>query len=107
MKIQMICLLLGTVVICFATHGLCVGMLTNSRCKCAKVISNFIHPRRFQDVNIFYQGSFCRKVEIIITLKGGKKVCVDPTTPWIKRVISNFNKRPVRTKELITEESST
>ncbi|XP_048407456.1 interleukin-8-like [Stegostoma tigrinum] len=107
MKNQMVRLLLGTIVICLATHGLCMGMITNSRCKCAKVTSKLIHPRRWQDVSIFKQGSFCRKVEIIITLKKGRKVCVKPNVQWIQQVISNLNEQATYIKEFTTEESST
>ncbi|XP_048476656.1 interleukin-8-like [Rhincodon typus] len=107
MKNRMICLLLGTIVICLATHDLCMGMITKSRCKCAKATSKFICPKIWQDVSIFNQGSFCRKVEIVITLKGGRKVCVNPNTQWLQRAIFNLNERAKHTKEFITEESST
>ncbi|XP_067860835.1 interleukin-8-like isoform X2 [Heptranchias perlo] len=93
MKIQIMFLLLATIVICLATHGLCIGTITNSRCKCVKVIAKFIHPRKYQRVRTFPRGSYCRKVEIVITLKDGKNVCVNPETQWVKRVVSFFKKR--------------
>ncbi|XP_078069954.1 interleukin-8 isoform X2 [Mustelus asterias] len=93
MKIQVRFLLLGTIVICLAAHGFCIGSITNSRCKCVNVISNYIHPRKYQHVNIFNQGSYCRKVEIVITLKRGKKVCVNPESQWVQRIVSFLDKR--------------
>ncbi|XP_078399680.1 interleukin-8-like isoform X1 [Cetorhinus maximus] len=107
MKIQVIFLLLSTIVICLATHGFCIGPITNSRCKCVKVLSRFIPPKRYQQINIFHQGSYCRKVEIVITLKNGKKVCINPEAQWVNRIISFLNKRAERSNEVITEESST
>ncbi|XP_067871849.1 interleukin-8-like [Heterodontus francisci] len=92
MKIHIILLLLGTIVIFLATHGLSIGILTSSRCKCVKVISKFIHPKNYQNVNVFPQGSYCRKVEIVITLKHGKKVCVNPKVRWVKNAVS-FHKQ--------------
>ncbi|XP_072354023.1 alveolar macrophage chemotactic factor-like isoform X2 [Scyliorhinus torazame] len=103
MKIHARFLLLGTIVICLAAHGFCIGTITNSRCKCVNVISNFIHPRKYQHVGVFNQGSYCRKVEIVITLKHGKRVCVNPETQWVKRMVSFL----AGTNEVITEESST
>uniref|UniRef100_UPI00398E4B51 interleukin-8-like n=1 Tax=Pristiophorus japonicus TaxID=55135 RepID=UPI00398E4B51 len=78
--------LLATIVICLAADGLCIG--NPSRCKCTKASSKFIHPRNYQHVDIFPRGSYCRKVEIIITLKNEKIVCVNPQTQWVKRVIT-------------------
>ncbi|XP_060688221.1 interleukin-8-like [Hemiscyllium ocellatum] len=91
MKTQTICLLLTTIVISLAAQGLCMGKVTQSRCKCTAVISHFISPRKYQHIDIFPQGSFCRKVEIIITLKDGKKVCVNPKSNWVKKVIYLMN----------------
>ncbi|XP_038647746.1 interleukin-8-like isoform X2 [Scyliorhinus canicula] len=102
MRIHARFLLLGTIVICLAAHGFCIGTITNSRCKCVNVISNFIHPRRYQHVGVFNQGSFCRKVEIVITLKHGKRVCVNPKTQWVKRMVS-FLAGP---NEVVTESST-
>ncbi|XP_048400278.1 interleukin-8-like [Stegostoma tigrinum] len=91
MKTQTICLLLATIVFSLATQGLCIGNITNSRCKCATVVSRFIPPKKYQHVDIYPQGSFCRNVEIIITLKSGTKVCVNPQTLWVKKVINLIN----------------
>ncbi|GCC31583.1 hypothetical protein chiPu_0010043 [Chiloscyllium punctatum] len=91
MKTQTICLLLTTIVISLAAQGLCMGKATHSRCRCAAVISRFISPRKYQHIDIYPQGSFCRKVEVIITLKDGTKVCVNPKSNWVKRVINIMN----------------
>ncbi|XP_038647749.1 interleukin-8-like [Scyliorhinus canicula] len=88
MKSQTIVLLVATIVICLAAHGLSVGSRTNSRCKCVSVHSRFISPKYYQHIDIFPKGSFCRRLEILITLKNGKYVCVNPQTQWVKRVIS-------------------
>ncbi|XP_078069952.1 interleukin-8-like [Mustelus asterias] len=88
MKSQTVLLLLTTIVICLAAHGLCMSNLATSRCKCVKLHSRFISPKQYRHIDIFPQGSFCRKVEIVITLKTGKKVCVDPQIPWVKKVVS-------------------
>ncbi|XP_067861050.1 interleukin-8-like isoform X2 [Heptranchias perlo] len=93
MRTQTMLLLLATIVICLAAHGLCIGNSTNSRCKCVKVISRFIHPRKYQHVDIFPQGSYCRRVEVVITLKNGKMICVDPKIQWVKTVVTLLTER--------------
>ncbi|XP_043552440.1 interleukin-8-like [Chiloscyllium plagiosum] len=91
MKTQTIYLLLTTIVISLAAQGLCMGKVTHSRCRCAAVIARFISPKKYQHIDIYPQGSFCRKVEIIITLKDGMKVCVNPKSNWVKKVINLMN----------------
>ncbi|XP_055496319.1 interleukin-8 [Leucoraja erinacea] len=93
MKIQATFLLIAAVVICLAAHGLCLANPKITRCRCVKVSSHFIHPRKFQHIDIFPQNSYCRKVEIIITLKDDAKICVNPQAAWVKKVINILTER--------------
>ncbi|XP_069778990.1 C-X-C motif chemokine 11-1-like [Narcine bancroftii] len=93
MKIQTAFLLMAVAVVCLAVHGLCLTNTKISRCRCVKVSSQFIHPIRFKHIDIFPQGPYCRKVEIVITLKNEMKVCVNPKTLWVKRVINILTER--------------
>ncbi|XP_078267308.1 C-X-C motif chemokine 11-1-like [Rhinoraja longicauda] len=88
MKFQTTFLLTAAVVICLAAHGLCLVNPKITRCRCVKVSSHFIQPRKFQHIDIFPQNSYCRKVEIVITLKNNAKICVNPKTTWVKKVIN-------------------
>ncbi|XP_062898279.1 alveolar macrophage chemotactic factor [Mobula hypostoma] len=87
MKTQTTFLLVAVAVVCLAAHGLCAAGQKISRCRCVRTTSHPIDPRKFQHIEIFPQGPYCRKVEIVITLKTGTKVCVNPETVWVKRVI--------------------
>ncbi|XP_006025782.1 interleukin-8-like [Alligator sinensis] len=80
-------LLLALLVIC---HSVNAGILeTNTRlaCKCIMIRSQYIHPKVYQSVEIFPPGSACRRTEVIITLKNGNKVCVDPEIRWVKKTL--------------------
>ncbi|XP_067871862.1 alveolar macrophage chemotactic factor-like [Heterodontus francisci] len=106
MKPQTVFLLL-TIVICLASYGLCIGNTTYSRCKCVSVITRFIQPKNFEHIDIFPQGSFCRKVEIVITMKNGKKICVSPQTQWVKKLVSLLTEKNEDTTQSNANNSST
>ncbi|XP_030044840.1 interleukin-8 [Microcaecilia unicolor] len=65
-------------------------MGTELRCQCIKTESGFI-PRRFiQNVQLFPSGPHCSNAEVIATLKSGQRVCLEPTAPWVERIIKKI-----------------
>ncbi|MEE6460458.1 hypothetical protein FKM82_000970 [Ascaphus truei] len=65
------------------------------RCQCIKVQSAFIHPRLIQNVELIPSGPHCTNVEVIIALKSGELVCVDPKAPWVEKIIKRILERYV------------
>nr|XP_015200854.1 PREDICTED: interleukin-8-like [Lepisosteus oculatus] len=64
------------------------------RCQCiGKKESRFIHPKHIENVELFPRGPHCKNAEIIATLKTGKRICVEPTAPWVKVVIKAMMKK--------------
>ncbi|XP_008110346.1 interleukin-8 [Anolis carolinensis] len=66
----------------------------NESCKCLRVRSEFINPTKFARVEILPAGILCQRMEIIITLKGNRKVCVNPESKWVQvlvKLIQNTN----------------
>ncbi|CAK6433079.1 unnamed protein product [Pipistrellus nathusii] len=59
------------------------------RCMCTQTTSG-IHPRNIQNLKMFKAGTHCPNVEVIATLKNGKKICLDPNAPMIKKIIQKF-----------------
>ncbi|XP_078405750.1 interleukin-8-like [Cetorhinus maximus] len=57
------------------------------RCKCIWTTSRPIDPRTMQSMKYIPRGSHCVTTEIIVTLKNGKKLCVNPTAQWVKIII--------------------
>ncbi|CAI9604844.1 unnamed protein product [Staurois parvus] len=39
------------------------------------------------NIEVIPSGPHCKNVEVIITLKDGKLVCVDPSASWVERII--------------------
>nr|QZL14031.1 interleukin 8 [Atractosteus tropicus] len=67
---------------------------TELRCQCiGKKESRFIHPKRIENLELFPSGPHCKNAEIIATLKTGKRICVEPTAPWVKVVIKGIMKK--------------
>ncbi|KYO31954.1 interleukin-8 [Alligator mississippiensis] len=57
------------------------------RCHCINTHSKFIPPKLIQDVKLIQSGAHCQNVEVIATLQDGREVCLEPTAPWVMRVV--------------------
>ncbi|EPY78250.1 Platelet basic protein [Camelus dromedarius] len=59
------------------------------RCLCVKTTSG-IHPSNIQSLEVTRAGPHCTKVEVIALLKNGKKICLDPEAPVIKKIVQKM-----------------
>ncbi|XP_012600770.2 platelet basic protein [Microcebus murinus] len=82
-------LLLTTVVPTYVRED--VQLYLELRCTCVKTISE-IHPKNIQNLEIIKPGAHCNKVEVIATLKGGRKVCLNPEAPMVKKIVQKMLK---------------
>ncbi|MBN3315642.1 IL8 protein, partial [Atractosteus spatula] len=78
--------------VCLTYAALSEGMTLKSlgtelRCQCINKESRFIHPRLIQNVELIPSGPHCANAEVIATMKTGKKICLEPTAPWVKILI--------------------
>ncbi|XP_063281378.1 interleukin-8-like [Pelobates fuscus] len=69
------------------------------RCQCVATQSTFIHPRLYQSVELIPSGPHCKNVELIITITTGEAVCVDPSAPWVERIIKKILESKENTEE--------
>ncbi|XP_051900358.1 interleukin-8-like [Pristis pectinata] len=67
---------------------------TKLRCQCIKTSSNFIHPRFMENIEIIPSGPHCGNVEIIATLQDTNRVCLDPESSWVNKIIKKILSRP-------------
>ncbi|XP_048394108.1 interleukin-8-like [Stegostoma tigrinum] len=63
------------------------------RCQCIKTTSKFIHPMHMINIEIIPSGPHCENTEIIASLKNNDRVCLNPTAPWLKKVLSKMMKK--------------
>ncbi|KAM4709329.1 interleukin-8-like [Discoglossus pictus] len=84
------------------TEGMSLARVTELRCLCVKTHSSFIHPKHFQTVQLFPKGASCENVEVIVTLKTGSEVCLEPTAPWVQKIINRIfeNSKTKKDKQL-------
>uniref|UniRef100_A0A8C4W6E5 C-X-C motif chemokine n=1 Tax=Gopherus evgoodei TaxID=1825980 RepID=A0A8C4W6E5_9SAUR len=78
-----------------ACTALCRGapMAGELRCQCLQTEAAVIHPKRIAHVELIPEGPHCGVPEVIATTKHGKKVCLDPTAPWVKLIVTKIMNR--------------
>ncbi|MEE6460289.1 hypothetical protein FKM82_000910 [Ascaphus truei] len=60
------------------------------KCKCLKQTISAIKRPTIKQIEIFPAESYCPKIEILITLKKGGIVCVNPGAKWLKNVLKSL-----------------
>ncbi|XP_023681167.1 alveolar macrophage chemotactic factor-like [Paramormyrops kingsleyae] len=86
MDTRVLLVLLGAaVLLVHETHSLGMGHIRD--CMCQKYESRLIPAGKLRRVEIFPRGPHCFTSEVLATLVGGEKVCLNPRVPWVKRVI--------------------
>ncbi|XP_030420172.1 alveolar macrophage chemotactic factor-like isoform X1 [Gopherus evgoodei] len=75
-----------------ACTALCRGapMAGELRCQCLQTEAAVIHPKLVAHVELIPEGPHCGVPEVIATTKHGKKVCLDPTAPWVKLIVTKI-----------------
>ncbi|KAM4710335.1 interleukin-8-like [Discoglossus pictus] len=72
------------------TEGMTLARFSELRCRCVATSSAFIHPVHFKNVELIPKGPSCENVEVIVTLKNGKEICLEPTAPWVQKIINRI-----------------
>ncbi|XP_038648975.1 interleukin-8-like [Scyliorhinus canicula] len=57
------------------------------RCKCVRTTARPVDPKNMRSMKYIPRGSHCVTTEIIVTMKNGKKLCVNPNAQWVKIII--------------------
>ncbi|KAM9501020.1 C-X-C motif chemokine 19 [Clarias gariepinus] len=70
-----------------------LGKGYNSHCMCLKLESRVIPQKSLRSVEIFPRGSHCRNTEVIAGLVSGERICLNPHTKWVKKLIQFIEKK--------------
>ncbi|XP_023593545.1 C-X-C motif chemokine 6 isoform X3 [Trichechus manatus latirostris] len=73
----------------FASAGPVAAVVRELRCVCLDFTPG-IHPKMISNLQVIAAGPQCPKVEVIATLKDGKKICLDPEAPIIKKIVQKI-----------------
>ncbi|XP_051757495.1 C-X-C motif chemokine 19 [Ctenopharyngodon idella] len=65
----------------------------NTRCMCLKLESRIIPPDNLRRVEILPRGPHCKTTEVIAGLSSGERICLNPRTPWVKKLILFIEKK--------------
>ncbi|XP_074677561.1 alveolar macrophage chemotactic factor-like [Strix aluco] len=60
------------------------------RCRCVRAVSEVIPPRRLARVELVAEGPHCAVPEVIATTKQGQTVCLSPSAPWVKLLVTRI-----------------
>ncbi|XP_043401589.1 uncharacterized protein LOC119565987 isoform X4 [Chelonia mydas] len=63
------------------------------RCQCVQTVSAVISPKRIALVELIPEGPHCGVPEVIATTKQGKKICLEPSAPWVKLIVTKILSR--------------
>ncbi|XP_008266105.2 platelet basic protein [Oryctolagus cuniculus] len=66
-------------------------MYAELRCTCLKTMSR-IHPSSISKLEVIREGVHCSKMELIATMKDGKKICLNTEAPRIKKMLQKMLK---------------
>ncbi|XP_038615690.1 permeability factor 2-like [Tachyglossus aculeatus] len=64
-------------------------LATELRCQCVKTTQG-IHYSNMAKVEVIPAGPYCANIEVIVTLKNGKNVCLNPEAPRVKKLIEKM-----------------
>ncbi|KAM3842420.1 C-X-C motif chemokine 10-like [Diretmus argenteus] len=59
----------------------------NTRCHCLGVESRIIPPDSLKSIKIIPETSHCPTTEIIAGLVNGEKICLNPESSWVRKLI--------------------
>uniref|UniRef100_A0A8D0FI86 Chemokine interleukin-8-like domain-containing protein n=2 Tax=Strigidae TaxID=30459 RepID=A0A8D0FI86_STROC len=69
------------------------------RCRCVRAVSDVIPPRRLARVELVAEGPHCAVPEVIATTKQGQTVCLSPSAPWVKLLVTRILNSPFTGKK--------
>ncbi|XP_006907722.1 growth-regulated protein homolog gamma [Pteropus alecto] len=64
-------------------------VVTELRCQCLQTLQG-IHFKNIQSVKVTPPGPHCGQTEVIVTLKNGQEVCLNPEAPMVKKIIDKM-----------------
>ncbi|KAJ8263037.1 hypothetical protein COCON_G00154940 [Conger conger] len=93
--------------VCFSALYVCpTEGFAGVNCRCLRTSGSSINPRQVKQLQIIPLGAQCRHIEILITLRNGWTVCLDPKAPSTQQLIEAVMEN-IKQKEKIQKERKT
>ncbi|XP_077357701.1 interleukin-8-like [Festucalex cinctus] len=59
----------------------------NTHCRCLRMETRIIPPDSLRSIKLVPEGPHCTQTEIIAILVSAERVCLDPQSSWVKKLI--------------------
>ncbi|PWA28914.1 hypothetical protein CCH79_00012857 [Gambusia affinis] len=59
----------------------------NTHCRCLQVESRIIPAENLKSIKLVPEGPNCAETEVIAGLVSGEKVCLNPRSAWVKKLV--------------------
>uniref|UniRef100_A0A8C5N0W2 Chemokine interleukin-8-like domain-containing protein n=1 Tax=Leptobrachium leishanense TaxID=445787 RepID=A0A8C5N0W2_9ANUR len=69
-----------------------MSIFGKQRCRFNGRLVNGVDPKSITRFEVFPPGSICDKVDITVTMKSGKQICVNPNSKMVKNILSGSTK---------------
>ncbi|XP_029382240.1 C-X-C motif chemokine 19 [Echeneis naucrates] len=68
----------------------------NTHCQCLRAESRIIPPDSLRSIKILPEGPHCPEKEVIAGLTTGEKVCLNPRSAWVKKLVQFVLEKQLR-----------
>ncbi|XP_041842606.1 C-X-C motif chemokine 19 [Melanotaenia boesemani] len=68
----------------------------NTHCRCLQVESRIIPPDSLKSIKLIPEGPHCAEKEVIADLVSGEKICLNPRSTWVKKLVQFVLERHLR-----------
>ncbi|XP_061664458.1 C-X-C motif chemokine 19 [Syngnathoides biaculeatus] len=65
----------------------------NTHCRCLRAETRIIPPDSLRSIKVTPEGPHCTQIEVIAILVGGERVCLDPHSWWVKKLVRYVQKK--------------
>ncbi|XP_037530524.1 C-X-C motif chemokine 19 [Nematolebias whitei] len=59
----------------------------NTHCRCLQFESRIIPSASLKNIKLVPEGPHCAETEVIASLTSGEKVCLNPRSDWVRKII--------------------
>ncbi|KAK0130802.1 Interleukin-8 [Merluccius polli] len=66
----------------------------NTHCHCAEVESRVVPPHLLRSLKLLPQDAHCPHTEVIAGLTNGEKICLNPQSSWVRKLVRFVLRRP-------------
>ncbi|XP_017293725.1 C-X-C motif chemokine 19 [Kryptolebias marmoratus] len=73
----------------------------NAHCRCPQVESRIIPPESLKSLKLVPEGPHCAEIEVIAGLTSGEKICLNPRSAWVKKLVHFVLEKQLHKKQAI------